>query len=301
MIGKNQNEERQIQRLAAQRKLYSTAKNIYGWQVALAGPVAVGTAILVLLLPISKVYVASWALLVVLLDTFWLTPWQKSLRGAAARIQEAFDCDVLQLDWNDLKAGKRVDPELEKAQSRKYEMSGGDMPTLRNWYPIQVDEVPIHVGRIICQRTNCWWDSTQRRHYASWIVGAVAFISIVIFGLALIGGVSVEALVLKGLLPAAPMLLIGLRQYTEQREAADRLDALKDHCGGLWRRALSGASNTELTRLARNLQDEILENRRKTPPVLDAIFKRLRNDYEANAIYAAGHYIAEAKAALRIA
>lgn len=289
----------QLHRLAAQRQLYATAKHVFGWQVIMAGPVAIAGAVFVLLRPEFKVYVASWGLLVALCDLFLLTPWQKSLRGKAARIQEAFDCDVLGLKWNDLKAGKHPDPELVKAQSTKYEKWADTMPTLKNWYSPRADELPLHIGRIICQRTNCWWDSTQRRHYAAWLVGIVALIFVVVCGLALSGGAALEALLLKGILPLAPALLIALRQFTEQRDAADRLDKLKDHCGTIWKAALSGKSKYALTDMSRNLQDEIFENRRKAPPVLDFIFKRLRNEYEASMNHAAEHYVSEAKAALK--
>ena len=300
MIGVAQNTEKQMHRLAAQRQLYATAKRIFGWQVFLGGPIAIAGAVLVLFHAEFRVYVASWGLLIALCDLFWLTRWQKSLRGAAAKIQEVFDCDVLELKWNELKADKHPDPELVKAQSTKYEKWGGEMPTLKNWYSPRVDELPLHIGRIICQRANCWWDSTQRRHYAAWLVGIVALIFVVVCSLALSGDASLEALLLKGILPLAPALLIALRQFSEQREAADRLDKLKDHCGTIWKAALSGKSKSALTDMSRNLQDEILENRRKVPPVLDFIFKRLRNEYESSMNHAADHYVSEAKAALKI-
>lgn len=301
MIAESQNAEKQLHRLAAQRQLYATAKHVFAWQVIMGGPVAIAGAVFVLLRPEFKVYVASWGLLVALCDLLWLTPWQKSMRRAAATIQEAFDCDVLGLKWNDLKAGKHPDPELINAQSNKYEKWAGTMPTLKNWYSPRADELPLHIGRIICQRTNCWWDSTQRRHYAAWLVGIVALTFVLVCGLALSVDASIEALLLKGILPLAPALLIALRQFAEQREAADRLDKLKDHCGTIWNAALSGESESALTDMSRNLQDEILENRRKAPPVLDFIFKRLRNEYEANMNHAADHYVSEAKAALKIA
>ena len=300
MIGTAQNTDAQIQRLAAQRQLYATAKNIFGWQVLFGGPIAIVGAVLVLLCPCLKVYVASWGLIVTLCDLFWLNPWQKSLRGSAARIQEEFDCEVLELPWNELKAGKHPDPELVNSQSQKYGKWAAQMPSLQNWYSSRVDELPLHIGRIVCQRTNCWWDSTQRRHYAAWLVGIAAVVFVVVCGLALSGGASLEALLLKGILPLAPALVIVLRQFSEQREAADRLDKLKDHCGTLWKDALSGKSKSALTGMSRNLQDEILENRRKSPPVLDFIFKRLRNEYEANMNHAAEHYVTEAKQALKI-
>src|ERR1035441_3331045 len=92
-----QNEPRQLQRLAAQRQLYSTAKRIFGIQLVLGGPVAIGWSLLVVVLPELTGLAAVWGALVSFSDVLWLTPWQKRLRERAARIQEAFDCDVLQL------------------------------------------------------------------------------------------------------------------------------------------------------------------------------------------------------------
>ena len=114
LIAAEQNTERQLQRLAAQRQLYASAKRVLGFHVLLGGPLAVASAFLVLLFPPAKGYVALWGVIVVLCDVLWLTPWQKRLRSSAAGVQEMFDCDVLSLAWNDLKAGKRPDPEVVK-------------------------------------------------------------------------------------------------------------------------------------------------------------------------------------------
>jgi len=100
--------------------------------------------------------------------------------------------------------------------------------------------------------------------------------------------------------PLAPVLLLGLRQFTEQREAASRLDLLRDHSEQLWSDALAGRSKTELTARARSLQDEIFESRRKNPLVFDAIFKRLRRDYETLMIHGVAEYVSEAKQKLKL-
>ena len=74
MITSEQNTERQLQRLAAQRQLYASAKKIFGWQVVLSGPVTVVIAFLVIANPTLKGYAALWGITVALCDLFWLTP-----------------------------------------------------------------------------------------------------------------------------------------------------------------------------------------------------------------------------------
>ena len=77
-----------IELLAAQRNLYSRAKNIIGLQMMLSGPIAVSAAILTIARPDMKGYVALWGILTVVFDLFVFTPWVKKLRGSAARVQE---------------------------------------------------------------------------------------------------------------------------------------------------------------------------------------------------------------------
>src|SRR2546428_5451157 len=113
-IPTEQNSERQLQRLAAQRQLYATAKTIFGWQLVVSAPIAVALAFSTIIYPPLKAVAALWGFVVTVCDVAWLTPWQKRLRNAAARIQESFDCEVLGLPWDELKAGKRPDPELVK-------------------------------------------------------------------------------------------------------------------------------------------------------------------------------------------
>lgn len=300
-ITTEQNSDKQLQRLAAQRNLYATAKTVFGWQVFFGGPVAVATAFWIIFNPSYKGYAAAWGIAVALCDLFWLTPWQKRLRDSAARIQEAFDCDVLELPWNTLKAGKHPDPELVKEQSERYKRWQDKMPPLDNWYSVAVGELPLHVGRLACQRSNCWWDSKQRRRYAIWIIFFVVLIFAVVLGALFSGGLTIEDFVLKVAAPLAPALLLGLRQFSEQTEAATRLDKLKDHSEAIWKQALARKSKADVTALSRSLQDEIFENRRKSPLVFDGIFKRLRCDYEIQMNHGVAHFVEEAKKSLKMA
>ena len=300
MISSEQNSPSNIELLAAQRQLYATSKKVFGWQMILCGPLPVAGALLVIQQPQLKAYFAAWGILVALCDHFVLTPWQKALRNKAAHIQEKFDCTVLQLPWNDLKAGKSPDPELIKEQSDKYQSWAHEVNPLENWYPAKVDELPFPIARIVCQRVNCWWDSEQRRKYAGWIVGLLCSLLVILGALALTVSINVGDFLLICIAPVAPAVLIGLRQFREHTEAAERLDKLKEHSVTLWKAALAGEAESIMTGRSRNLQDEILESRKKAPPVLDLIFRRLRKDYERRMKYSADQYVAEAKAALNI-
>lgn len=294
-IVEKQNAEKQLRRLAAQRQLYSKAKDIFGGQLVLGGPIAFMCAITALAVPRVEGYVAACGIVITLLDLLWLEPWQRRLKEHAARIQEIFDCDVLQLSWNDIKVGKKPDAELVKEQADRYFKHVQKPLPLSNWYPTVVGALPIEMARIVCQRSNCWWDSNQRKHYATLVVATLAAICLSILVVGLIGGLTLEKFFLVIVAPLLPAVVIGIRQYSDQMEAAERLDKLKEHAEELWAAAIQPHTEPDLATKSRFLQDEIFENRRKSPFVFDLIFRRLRNSYEDQMNYSAEALAAEAK------
>jgi hypothetical protein len=296
-----QNEPRQIERLAAQRRLYSIAKRIFAFQLVLGGPVAIAWAVVVLLVPDFKGVAAAWGILVSLSDLAWLTPWQKRLRERAARVQESFDCDVLELPWNDIKAGKTPEPELVKEQADKYAIIQSKYPPLSNWYAPIVSELPLEVGRVICQRANCWWDSTQRRRYAASVIGVISVVTVLMVAVAFARGLTVDKFILAVVAPLSPALILAYRQYTEQMEAATRLDKLKEHAERLWADSCNRTARATLTNRSRALQDEIFENRKRSPLVFDWIFRKLRKDYDAQMNHGAQELAEQAKKRLGMA
>jgi hypothetical protein len=300
MISLDQNSDRGLMRLAAQRQRYADAKTVFACQLMLSGPVAMLSAFLSIQFPELKGLAASWALVVVLVDLFLLSPWQKRMRDDAARIQELFDCDVLGLQWNEVKAGKRPPPELVKEQADRYKLWEHKMPPLKDWYASDVDSLPVHIGRIACQRANCWWDAKQRRHYSVWVVISVVAIFVAAILYAVARQRPIDDFFLLIAAPLAPLLLTSIRHVNDQFETAARLDKLKDHSESLWNDALKGAAKTQVTTRSRSLQDEILDNRRKSPMVFDFIFSKLRPKMESQMNFGISELVTEAKSALKL-
>ena len=294
-----QNDPAQLNKLAAQRHLYGIAKRISAWQLILTGPIATLTALFAIAFPPARPFLAIWGIAVTLLDIIWLSEWQKRKREQGAKAQESFDCDVLGLPWNSLKAGQKLDPELIREHSQKYEAWAASMPPLRDWYPIEFGQLPLHVATIACQRANAWWDGKQRRLYGSVILySTMAVIGLVLVA-ALFASISYIDLLVVVLLPLAPMIVAAIRQHKEHVSAADRSDRLKDHASSVWAQALANASAAKLKKECRTLQDEIFEGRKRNPPVFDWIFRRLRNRFEDQMTFGASQLVAEAVGKLR--
>lgn len=168
-IPQAQNTQRSLDLLAAQRQLYSDAKGLQMVSVIMSVPVVIAWSILVALFPPLAVYAALWGIVATLLELLFFSRLQKSTQEKAAKIQQIFDCEVLQFNWASLNCGVRIEPETIVDASNRYKRKKRNLKKLQNWYPISVGQLPIHQARIICQRSNVWWDAQLRRRYSKWI------------------------------------------------------------------------------------------------------------------------------------
>lgn len=295
-----QNEERQLQRLAAQRQLYTYTKTIIGYQFVFSGPITVLLMFLAIYCPSIKVWVALWGIGLWLIDILFLSKYQKELKEKAAIIQERFDCEVLALPWNPLKAINSIDHELIKEYSDKYNNSKLPMPSIRDWYPTSVEHLPLTLGRLVCQRANCWWDSSQRRRYAKLLAITLLIVVLGMFTVGLLANLTLENFILIIGIPLMPAIALFTRQFNEHREAADRLDKLKTYTDKFWHDAVAGLDEGISLARSRTLQDEIFDGRKRNAPIFDWIFRRLRKDYEIQMNHGSEELVKEAKGKLGI-
>jgi hypothetical protein len=278
-ITTRQNSPENIRTLAAQRCLYSRAKRLATIQVFLAGLTPIVGAIAVALKPAADTWAAFAGIVVAFVDTIWLDPKQKGLRNLAASVQEHFDCKVLQLPWNGALAGRHPNPE-DIHEAAEGHTSSSAAP-LEDWYPYAVSALPLYQGRLVCQRTNCWWDSKLRQRYSNWIRGTVFVLSACVFALGLLNGMSLQKFVLAVMAPLLPAALWAAREWRRQSETALESDRQKEDSELLWSQVVSGeVSEPEVLRRSRELQDAILVRRRGNAPVFDWVYRRLRSKQE---------------------
>jgi len=280
-IPQEQSIQKQIERLAAQREIYSDAKKIQGVVITLSVPCVIVLILLAAVFPKIQVFVAFWGIIVTLLDIVVFTPRQKSLQEKAAKIQQLFDCDVLQMDWSKLNSGNRLEPEAVAEASSRHKRIDPNYSKLQNWYPVSAGQLPIHLARLICQRSNCWWDAQLRRRYAVFGLVTIVGLTVMVFLVGLIGGLTLEKFFLVVLAPLIPAVVLGIRQYIEHTEAAARLDRLKERSLELWNEAIKGRLNPqEVTEESYKLQNEIYDNRRRNPLIFNWIYSHLRRQQE---------------------
>ena len=286
-INKQQSEENQIILLAAQNELYSTAKTILSWQIMVSVIGMILFSMLVAIFPKLKTLNAFLGVLITFLDIYWLSPLQSYLKTTAARIQELFDCTVLEIPWNDLKVGARPDIDTIITYSQKYRLKNQGYDALKNKYPSVIDQLPISKARIQCQRINCVWDSRLHSLYCLYIKILLGISFGVIFLVGIYNGVRFDNLFLGILVPLMPAFVLGIRLIQEHSSTVSKMKNLKNHVDHIWQMMKENKFTDEQSRYeARTIQNEIYDQRAQGPLVFDWCYKLVgpQLEYQINKI-----------------
>lgn len=284
-IPTKQNQEKYLKYLAAQRQLYDENKK---W------------VSLILYLPIGFAFLGNIVFALVNWSTIsplvtWLT-WifnivelfailylASNIRKSAAKIQELFDCEVLELSWNDALGPKPKPEVIYKAYDRftnKHNQS--EWEKLKNWYTHpELGELPLVQARIACQKENIWWDSEQRREYARGAIIATVLIFIVLITIGIIADWSLQQFLQGPIAISGTLLILGIKHGYRHIEAANRLDDLYNCVNELWEEASQqDVDDNKVTQKTRDLQTEIFHQRSDNPPVFSWFYNKIRKKYE---------------------
>jgi hypothetical protein len=290
-----ENEEPQIRLLRARRWIFANGERLLWIQLILTVGVPVIGSLLSLKWPEAQGIVAFASLSIAVLDVTLFDRLQQEIRLTTAKTQEQFDCAVLDLPWNTFAVGSKVDPETIHDASKKYNKGRPDSE-LVDWYPTVVGNVPLHLARIICQRTNLWYDSKLRRRFGGWALTITVSLSLLLTAFGIARKVSLDSFVLTVMAPIAPILIWGVREYFRQRDAAGALESLKLEAESLWERAKAGqCTDAECTIESRQFQNAIYEMLRRNPTIFGWIYKHLRESLEDQMKHGADEFVNQLK------
>lgn len=275
-----QNEQKQLERLAAQREIYSFSKKLYLFQMVLTVITPISLFIISCIWNSLVVYSALFGILAFIMDGILIQPIIKKKKIKAAKIQEMFDCDILDLEISPLKVVNDITVEEILLNYNAHIKIKTNIEKIRDWYPTNIQKMPISIARIICQRANCWWDSKLRVRYSSFLKYFAITVFLSIFVYAFLAHIDVYnfTLYLSGLIP---FFQFCNKEFTGHREAAERLDELVHYSQEIWSYALANHDDHNENRLnSRRLQDEIYEHRCKSPLIFNRFYNYFRDENE---------------------
>ncbi len=273
-----QNLPEQIDKLSAQRYLYSRSKKFFYVRIFLSLIFAIIIPLLANRLQSQWYYVALVATLYLVIDIFILERCEELFKKNAAKIQESFDVEVFSLPWNDIVVGNKVDEEEVLKYSELYKKRNS-VDDLMNWYSQDISKLDILPAVAVCQRTNIYWDISLRKKIF-WALIIILIISVfVIFALS-----KNPILVIFSVIPFCRVVA---EYCISNHKTIKKIENLKS-------KIENGFNNLiQLNKInyLRTVQDEIFRHRESSAFVPDCFYKLNRDKQEKEMNYSAKHYV----------
>ena len=271
IIAIEQNQEKYIERLAAQRRLYSIAKNIFAAQFALS----VLVAFFIYLTIISPQVSLVGAVFTVIIGLLGVTAFPQNIskyKKKAASIQEEIDCQLLRISLNtDLVLTH--DPEDIPKYSQKLLDNDKEKESLINWYEGIPDYLTYSAARIICQRCNLNWDIELREFFSLSVKIIAAFIVLIVVYVN--RNVVAEKIILNIIVPAFPIIDFTFQQHFDNKNSVKEMKDLKIQLDLLWKDLLLFKfTDNELESRSRLVQNKIFRYRKGNPLIPDWFAKK---------------------------
>jgi hypothetical protein len=298
IIVETENQKRNLEKLAAQRELYSRAKTTFGWQIFLAVPVTLALALANLYLEREldvniEWAVAGYAVLLLMMDSLFLNKVIASRKEKAAKIQELFDCEVLRIKWNKYLISEKPDHE-DIVKYYNLRIKRTKKGQFENWYAEGIQKIETNVAKLICQRSNILYDFALREKFLIWIVSIGVLVLIALSALALVKDLSFRSYVINALTPFLPVFALALKLHHENRQSIQNLLSAKATIQQVWSEVLESPGKDEVDELAiRGIQDRIYFNRKDNALIPDFIYNSLRKNLEEQMYFSVDELILE--------
>jgi len=290
-IVQRENESSSIEKLAAQRYLYSYAKNIFYIQIFVSVIALVLLSFAQLIFPKTDftLIIATVSILAMIADNF-LDSYIDNIKEKASKIQELFDTYVLNIPWNNILCGEKPEHhEICRYSSKK--SAKKKIHKLKDWYDVEIDNVPEQAGKLIGQKTNCTYDASIRKKYKA-VIWGIGIVTIVLISLLTIfSHATLYKIVLTVIFPAAPIIQWTQKNLMKVKKSIITLEQLNTLLNGSW----IGLKNGDIINDDQNrkIQDGIFLNRKDSPLIPDFVYNSLRDDLESQMSYTARELVKE--------
>lgn len=204
----------------------------------------------------------------------WLECKIKKERVLAAKIQQQFDCNVFELQWNKYTFGTQ--PSLEDINSNVKSSNDEDFI---NWYDREVDTVDRMLAVIICQRINLTYDVALRKKFLSYITLICSIIFIAIMVVAFCENEGLRTTIVFVAVPLIPIIrwfFSTRKANSDNMEKCERIKKIIDDYLEEYRSNGIVFSDIDLC----EIQNCIYEHRKTAFKIPDFIYNKMRSKQE---------------------
>lgn len=286
-----ENESSSIEKLAAQRELYSRAKLFFYIQafISVISLVLLSFAQLFFGRMDFKLVIATVSIFAVIADNN-LENYVKRLKEKASKIQELFDAYVLNIEWNYILCREKPEHNEIFHYYSKYKIKK-NLSKFENWYAAEIVNISENKGKVICQKTNCNYDSSIRKKYNSVVlVGGISTILLILL-FTIFSGISLDKIILTVIFPAAPIIQWVQKNIITNNDSIKILEQLNNLINTTWNNLIDRKVVED--NVIRQIQDGIFLNRKFSPLIPDFVYNKLRDKLEKQMYYSVGELIKE--------
>lgn len=204
----------------------------------------------------------------------WLECKIKKERVLAAKIQQQFDCNVFELQWNKYTFGTQ--PSLEDINSNAKSSNDEDF---LNWYDRDVDIVDRMLAVIICQRINLTYDVALRKKFLCSLTIISIIILIIILGIAFYEDEGLRTTIVFVAVPLIPVIrwfFSTRKANSDNIEKCERIKKIIDDYLEEYRNNGIVFSDIDLC----EIQNCIYEHRKTAFKIPDFIYNKMRSKQE---------------------
>jgi hypothetical protein len=274
-INKLQNTNHCIELLAAQRIRYREAKKYRTIRTAGSFGMTIIAPLVILLFLELKITLGIaggiWTIV-----AFLLSARESNMVSEAATIQEEFDTQTFDLEWNNIQTGAKVSNEIIHSSASNYT----DKTDLHDWYG-DLEGINNNLSILICQRSNLVWDWRLRKQFAWTIIIALLLLFGLGLGLSLYLKHSLQTYLIGILLPSASALILGVKEVKEHFDSVKSKEGLEKKINSIWEKSMTTLISPTKSEL-RQVQDKIYQLRTNTALIPDWWYNKLKGEFEKN-------------------
>lgn len=280
-ILENQNLDINIDKLLAQRRLYSNAKKVNYLLIAIT-----------VLLPISisfftnftsfKIDDKNWIYviyaIVAIIGEKILGVYIDRCKKTAASIQEDFDTTIFLLPENELLNTRYIDLEIIHKYSKKDKLNSKKVEKVSNWYSKEISNIQTNIAILFCQRMNICYDQNIKKKYSTLLVILSIITFSILFVFSMINDFKLQKFLIEVIFPSMPLFMFTYKEFKTNLETVDNLQKLRE----IIEDKLNSASINDSINIEelRKIQDRIYQNRILSPLIPNFIYNFLWGELE---------------------
>ena len=289
-----QNLDVNIDRLLAQRRLYSNAKIM---QYILIAITVIIPVLIAFITNFSNLRIddTSWIYtiyaIVVIFGEKILEIFIDRNKKTAASIQEKFDTNIFDIPENELLNSVFIDHDIVRKYSKKDKLNANKISRVTNWYSTRIDCLQTNIAILFCQRMNICYDQNIKKKYNKLLISLSVLTFITPLIISLTNDFSLKKFIIEVILPSIPILNFTYKEINQNIESVDNLQKLRE----IIENKLSSLSRNDVIEIEelRNIQDRIFNNRILSPLIPDFIYKILWTELEDEMNYSVENRIVE--------